>query len=154
MRACSAMRSKSSSSSGATLGFVRKSNMRSRTPSSARSASTGGLRLDDGGDAHGRGRLSVEDVERAVHVRRALPRTVEGDEVLGELRQPELGDVEGGDVAHDGARAPEQAPDQGVVVARERLVVAGGRSEARLDRKSTRLNSSHSQISYAVFCLK
>src|SRR5688572_31993662 len=26
--------------------------------------------------------------------------------------------------------------------------------EGRLDRKSTRLNSSHSQISYAVFCLK
>src|SRR5688572_32589431 len=25
---------------------------------------------------------------------------------------------------------------------------------ARSDRKSTRLNSSHSQISYAVFCLK
>src|SRR2546430_15766499 len=25
---------------------------------------------------------------------------------------------------------------------------------AQLDRKSTRLNSSHSQISYAVFCLK
>src|SRR5688572_31023734 len=27
-------------------------------------------------------------------------------------------------------------------------------SQIRLDRKSTRLNSSHSQISYAVFCLK
>src|SRR2546430_10981713 len=27
-------------------------------------------------------------------------------------------------------------------------------SEPRTDRKSTRLNSSHSQISYAVFCLK
>src|SRR5688572_31856901 len=26
--------------------------------------------------------------------------------------------------------------------------------DERLDRKSTRLNSSHSQISYAVFCLK
>src|SRR5438270_3000835 len=26
--------------------------------------------------------------------------------------------------------------------------------EERRDRKSTRLNSSHSQISYAVFCLK
>src|SRR5688572_31783650 len=26
--------------------------------------------------------------------------------------------------------------------------------EGRIDRKSTRLNSSHSQISYAVFCLK
>src|SRR2546427_3320068 len=29
-----------------------------------------------------------------------------------------------------------------------------GYSPSRLDRKSTRLNSSHSQISYAVFCLK
>src|SRR2546430_10923078 len=28
------------------------------------------------------------------------------------------------------------------------------RGEIRPDRKSTRLNSSHSQISYAVFCLK
>src|SRR2546427_6590712 len=28
------------------------------------------------------------------------------------------------------------------------------RSKAAGDRKSTRLNSSHSQISYAVFCLK
>src|SRR2546427_7016621 len=27
-------------------------------------------------------------------------------------------------------------------------------SQADVDRKSTRLNSSHSQISYAVFCLK
>src|SRR5688572_22133134 len=26
--------------------------------------------------------------------------------------------------------------------------------DGRIDRKSTRLNSSHSQISYAVFCLK
>src|SRR5688572_31830184 len=29
-----------------------------------------------------------------------------------------------------------------------------GGAPFRLDRKSTRLNSSHSQISYAVFCLK
>src|SRR2546430_13431472 len=28
------------------------------------------------------------------------------------------------------------------------------RKDFRRDRKSTRLNSSHSQISYAVFCLK
>src|SRR5688572_33157225 len=28
------------------------------------------------------------------------------------------------------------------------------RQPRQLDRKSTRLNSSHSQISYAVFCLK
>src|SRR2546430_9690043 len=31
---------------------------------------------------------------------------------------------------------------------------ARARSGLRRDRKSTRLNSSHSQISYAVFCLK
>src|SRR2546427_5820485 len=30
----------------------------------------------------------------------------------------------------------------------------GGQPQVRGDRKSTRLNSSHSQISYAVFCLK
>src|SRR2546430_6050146 len=29
-----------------------------------------------------------------------------------------------------------------------------GRARVGSDRKSTRLNSSHSQISYAVFCLK
>src|SRR5438034_3294764 len=29
-----------------------------------------------------------------------------------------------------------------------------GRGEAAADRKSTRLNSSHTVISYAVFCLK
>src|SRR2546427_1948927 len=33
-----------------------------------------------------------------------------------------------------------------------RLIIAGRVKKG--DRKSTRLNSSHSQISYAVFCLK
>src|SRR2546430_12298668 len=32
--------------------------------------------------------------------------------------------------------------------------VLGFAESGQLDRKSTRLNSSHSQISYAVFCLK
>src|SRR2546430_12075390 len=32
--------------------------------------------------------------------------------------------------------------------------LGGVRFRCTLDRKSTRLNSSHSQISYAVFCLK
>src|SRR6266571_7869719 len=39
----------------------------------------------------------------------------------------------------------------------QRLVWVGGRREAApqvRDRKSTRLNSSHMSISYAVFCLK
>src|SRR2546427_3699780 len=38
----------------------------------------------------------------------------------------------------------EEAPEMVLLVAILR----------RIDRKSTRLNSSHSQISYAVFCLK
>src|SRR3712207_7671832 len=33
-------------------------------------------------------------------------------------------------------------------------VAAGPVRRSRLDRKSTRLNSSHANISYAVFCLK
>src|SRR5256885_4510335 len=33
-------------------------------------------------------------------------------------------------------------------------LMAGARQPARPDRKSTRLNSSHLVISYAVFCLK
>src|SRR2546427_4825239 len=37
---------------------------------------------------------------------------------------------------------------------REGAVRYAGPGLARQDRKSTRLNSSHSQISYAVFCLK
>src|SRR5688572_33106284 len=39
------------------------------------------------------------------------------------------------------------APERHEFPSRENLTV-------HLDRKSTRLNSSHSQISYAVFCLK
>src|SRR2546430_3675201 len=47
-----------------------------------------------------------------------------------------------------GTQADAAAPS----VFRIRLARPGGR--ASVDRKSTRLNSSHSQISYAVFCLK
>src|SRR5690348_17831671 len=34
------------------------------------------------------------------------------------------------------------------------VVLAAERHDGRADRKSTRLNSSHPSISYAVFCLK
>src|SRR5438309_5221524 len=64
----------------------------------------------------------------------------------------------------DGVRGPQVAPH--VVLAVDRDVIRlhrgiGQRDDRRLeglgvdlDRKSTRLNSSHSSISYAVFCLK
>src|SRR2546428_3271218 len=41
---------------------------------------------------------------------------------------------------------------RGTVVAR--VLCRGQRADCHGDRKSTRLNSSHDQISYAVFCLK
>src|SRR2546430_17279135 len=53
---------------------------------------------------------------------------------------------------HDGVAGPERAPlDQDRGDRPPSLVQVTG---AGRDRKSTRLNSSHSQISYAVFCLK
>src|SRR2546421_8836701 len=39
-------------------------------------------------------------------------------------------------------------------LAKQEHEVANGERGEDLDRKSTRLNSSHDQISYAVFCLK
>src|SRR2546421_8810629 len=35
-----------------------------------------------------------------------------------------------------------------------KIVAHNATGDGRVDRKSTRLNSSHDQISYAVFCLK
>src|SRR3712207_8361509 len=47
-------------------------------------------------------------------------------------------------------------PDDGVVVFDGEFAAQGELEfhEAGIDRKSTRLNSSHANISYAVFCLK
>src|SRR5438270_6597460 len=54
------------------------------------------------------------------------------------------------------ARPHSGADPEGRAVHAQRpeQVLAQIRPEAHADRKSTRLNSSHSQISYAVFCLK
>src|SRR3712207_7550265 len=40
------------------------------------------------------------------------------------------------------------------LAAHHRRRLPAGRAERHQDRKSTRLNSSHANISYAVFCLK
>src|SRR5690554_7052498 len=44
--------------------------------------------------------------------------------------------------------------DQGATVGNQQHLVAVGDLHRAQDRKSTRLNSSHVRISYAVFCLK
>src|SRR2546427_6231501 len=58
-------------------------------------------------------------------------------------------------------REPERCAQQNHVAQRQRALRRdviqlreGPADAAQRDRKSTRLNSSHSQISYAVFCLK
>src|SRR3712207_7577112 len=63
------------------------------------------------------------------------------DVLVGPLAATDLGDrVEDGDFA-DGPRLGLEAQHRPLIVLGE-------------DRKSTRLNSSHANISYAVFCLK
>src|SRR2546421_7839843 len=58
-------------------------------------------------------------------------------------------------VGDDNARHPKaflEPADQAVDAVRHDRIETGRRFI--VDRKSTRLNSSHDQISYAVFCLK
>src|SRR5204863_8758269 len=57
----------------------------------------------------------------------------------------------GDGVHHLGGREDPGRPDRGGHRRRDGVHVAGA---AAVDRKSTRLNSSHVEISYAVFCLK
>src|SRR2546430_1398469 len=59
--------------------------------------------------------------------------------------------------AEAGAGAEAEAEHQVVISIRRcpaAFKVSNPLQKANRDRKSTRLNSSHSQISYAVFCLK
>src|SRR2546430_9063768 len=51
------------------------------------------------------------------------------------------------------SRRPKRATPSRHLLARDTSIGRTPRRRDR-DRKSTRLNSSHSQISYAVFCLK
>src|SRR3712207_7387213 len=58
-------------------------------------------------------------------------------------------------VAGEGGLGVAQPFEQEAVVAERRLRVAVRQPEPdQPDRKSTRLNSSHAHISYAVFCFK
>src|SRR5258708_27201705 len=69
---------------------------------------------------------------------------------LADGKRPDI--AAGGGKVNPGAIGGEDQTgetDQGV-----HLVRGGSRLNIRRDRKSTRLNSSHQIISYAVFCLK
>src|SRR3712207_8636424 len=49
---------------------------------------------------------------------------------------------------------PVQNAEEGRVAVTLTAVVAATHADTEIDRKSTRLNSSHANISYPVFCLK
>src|SRR5258708_23261143 len=66
------------------------------------------------------------------------------DEQVPALLQRYPGELVGGDDAHRPAIELQHGED----------VLPGGPKYLLKDRKSTRLNSSHQIISYAVFCLK
>src|SRR5690606_42009645 len=70
-------------------------------------------------------------------------RLVAAQQLLGQLGQEHRGQRP--------ARRRRQQRLEGRLALRQALTVA---REAEVDRKSTRLNSSHVKISYAVFCLK
>src|SRR2546430_3872446 len=55
---------------------------------------------------------------------------------------------------HDALPISQSSSGRSVVQRRWRHARRTSRASTNADRKSTRLNSSHSQISYAVFCLK
>src|SRR3712207_8639009 len=81
---------------------------------------------------------------------RSLPGAVQSDahalDALPLLRRPARVGCRGGRRRRGGARDAAHL--------RRVLPLHGMRAGVLADRKSTRLNSSHANISYAVFCLK
>src|SRR6266536_5887377 len=75
-----------------------------------------------------------------------------GDRIAGPVGEPDVGD-RGVDRGAVGVRGRPQEATPGQAPGRDHLP-HGRRDTAARDRKSTRLNSSHEWISYAVFCLK
>src|SRR3712207_8429261 len=65
--------------------------------------------------------------------------------------RPELGKLPHGGLRRTPRRRNRQRPG---ALDRLRCLLGGRQKPRRRDRKSTRLNSSHANISYAVFCLK
>src|SRR5688572_31232874 len=87
-------------------------------------------------DGHGAGRATGDGARPRARVSRRRP-----------SRAP------GGALA-SGGRGLDAGTSLDRDVRRRSISLRQGRRERTEDRKSTRLNSSHSQISYAVFCLK
>src|SRR2546430_11882273 len=86
-----------------------------------------------------------------------LFRSLRAEEHVGLLLvrgEPQMSEVARAHRARDPQLLFHPLPAHRAHIRATRENVPRGNREEREDRKSTRLNSSHSQISYAVFCLK
>src|SRR5690606_42108992 len=90
--------------------------------------------------------------------RRPPPSTLVPYTTLFRSARAELQATTGGELGHDtdglSSRSPEDSEDSEEEPEEPESKARIGELRRKLDRKSTRLNSSHVKISYAVFCLK
>src|SRR5438270_228074 len=114
--------------------------VRARTPVGAARGGRGG-----GGGGRALTPVTLAEVDRQEHERLSTG--------IGELDNVLGGGIVPGSLVLIGG-APGIGKSTLTAMALANLVAAGRRTLYVSDRKSTRLNSSHSQISYAVFCLK
>src|SRR3712207_8065609 len=102
------------------------------------------------------------EAEEIVRIRRVSRRSISLETPVGEDHSSELGDF----IADEESESPHDLAKSSLLKARMREALNGLPERERMvleyrfgltggqDRKSTRLNSSHANISYAVFCLK
>src|SRR2546422_9200631 len=107
-----------------------------------------------GGDVRARGGGVTDGAERVGKRRWHLVVAVEGAHVLAETARLEHRAVEGQRQIARELDAKRRASARHIAGDRERHRGDNLEARERQDRKSTRLNSSHGYISYAVFCLK
>src|SRR5689334_24113463 len=106
-------------------------------------------------------RVRSRDAAHETPLTRRRSRDLEREELLAQVLELDLehpggvrpeghgGGCAGSDVAHEVVAVDVHLVGDVAVHGQAHLLTG-----AHLDRKSTRLNSSHSSISYAVFCLK
>src|SRR6267378_1609745 len=131
-----------------------------KRPSDARAALERAIALDnDYAEAHnelGLARTELGDLQAATSAfRRALHLRSNYWEAFNNLGLALHRQGRNEEASESLCRALELQPQSATVLSNFGLVLrAQGRAAEAVDRKSTRLNSSHVEISYAVFCLK
>src|SRR3712207_1522876 len=108
--------------------------------------------VSTGGDGEGSPHLQSQGSVALTHDGRHLLVTNAASDDLSVFSVADDGSIELRDRVHTGDAPRSVTEREGLVV----VLNTGepGLASFQLDRKSTRLNSSHANISYAVFCLK